>query len=200
MFTTVITVLDLIGVFVFALSGALAASKKKMDIFGYVVIALLPAVGGGTLRDLILDTPVFWINQPVYLFVAAIAGVITFVAPSAIERRTSFIAWADAVGLSLFCVLGASKALALSGNLTIAVTMGVTTAVAGGIIRDVVTNEVPLVLHKEIYATAAFIGALVFCLLVVSTGNETIALLIGGTSAFAIRAAALYFGLSLPAR
>ncbi|MFT4635025.1 MAG: putative membrane protein YeiH [Arenicella sp.] len=196
----VLFIADLLGVFVFALSGALAAARKKMDIFGYMVLAVLPAVGGGTVRDLILNTSVFWVEQSVYILVAVGAGVITFLVSVRVGQRYTVLEWADAIGLSLFCVLGASKALSLTGDPVLAVTLGVVTAVVGGILRDVVCNEVPLILKREIYATAAMIGALAYCLGVGLSISEELSLLIGGVSAFSVRSMALIFGWSLPIR
>jgi uncharacterized membrane protein YeiH len=197
---SVLFIADLLGVFVFALSGALAAARKQMDIFGYMVLAVLPAVGGGTVRDLILNTSVFWVEQSVYILVAVGAGVITFLVSVRVGQRYTVLEWADAIGLSLFCVLGASKALTLTGDPVLAVTLGVVTAVVGGILRDVVCNEIPLILKREIYATAAMVGALVYCLGVGLSISEELSLLIGGVSAFAVRSMALIFGWSLPIR
>jgi len=191
---------DLMGVFVFALSGALAAARKQMDVFGYMVLAVLPAVGGGTIRDLVLNTTVFWVDQSVYILVAIGAGILTFLISVRVGKRYTVLEWADAIGLSLFCVLGASKAFALTNDPVVAVTLGVVTAVAGGILRDVVCNEIPLILKREIYATAAMIGAVVYCLCIVTQLNEEISLLCGGISAFLVRSMALIFGWSLPTR
>ena len=187
-------VFDLAGVFVFALTGALAANRAKMDIFGHIVMATLPAVGGGTLRDLILDTPVFWINAPIYIWLIIAAAALIYTFPPKLGRRMTVLEWADAIGLALFCVLGASKAYALTQNITISVMMAAVTASAGGMIRDVVANEVPLILQKEIYATAALAGGLVYCVTVSSGGPQTVALAMGGVSAFIIRGCALVFG------
>jgi uncharacterized membrane protein YeiH len=148
-----IYLLDLFGVFVFAISGAMAADRRRMDLFGFIVIALLPALGGGTLRDIIIDAPVFWLSDPTYLLMSLTAAVLTFVAANAIVRAGQWLVWADAVGLSLFCVLGAAKTLALGHDPVIAMMMGVITAVVGGIVRDVVCNEVPLILRQDVYAT-----------------------------------------------
>lgn len=191
---------DLAGVFVFALTGALAANRSKMDIFGHIVMATLPAIGGGTLRDLILDAPVFWLSAPIYIWLILAAAVLVYAFPPRIGRRMTVLEWADAIGLSLFCVMGASKAYALTQNITISVMMAVVTASAGGMIRDVVANEVPLILQKEIYATAALAGGLVFCLAYSFGAPQTAALAIGGATAFIIRGCALIFGWSLPTR
>lgn len=195
---TLILLLDLLGVFVFGLSGALAAARKKMDVFGYVVLALLPAVGGGTVRDLILNTSVFWVEQSTYIIVAIIAGLTVFFFSVKVGQRYNALKWADALGLSLFCVLGTAKALSLSGDPVVAVTMGVVTAVVGGILRDVICNEIPLILKREVYATAAFSGSVMYCLLMQFFNMPVLSLIIGGVCAFSVRALALIYHWSLP--
>jgi uncharacterized membrane protein YeiH len=192
--------LDLLAVFVFALSGAMAADRRRMDLFGFVVIALLPALGGGTLRDVIIDAPVFWLTDPAYLLVSLLAAVLTFVAANLIHRAGQWLVWADAVGLSLFCVLGAAKALALGHSGVIAIVMGVMSAVVGGIIRDVVCNELPLILRQDVYATAAFAGATGYVALVGAGVASQTAIWIGAAVCFAVRGAALTWNLSLPRR
>lgn len=193
-----IDILDPAGVFIFAITGALAANRNGMDIFGHIVLAMLPAVGGGTLRDLILDAPVFWLDQRIYVYLAIAAAIFIYLCPPRMGKRLTVLEWADAVGLALFCVLGASKTLALTGSVTIAVTMGIITAAAGGMMRDIVCNEIPLILNKEIYATAALIGGLIYCLIAITTGQESIALIAGGAAAFIVRGCAIIFGWSLP--
>lgn len=188
--------LNYLGVFVFAMSGALLAGRKQMDVFGFIVLALMPAIGGGTLRDLALDVPVFWIADHNYLYLTLSAALLTFAAHRRLEKITRILSWFDAVGLSVFCVLGAAKALAITGSATIAVMMGVVTAVAGGIIRDTVANDVPLVLRHEIYATAAFLGALVFVLL--ANWNVPFAQWLGIAVALVARSLGIAKGLSLP--
>lgn len=197
---TPLLIFDLAGVFVFALSGALAAARKQMDIFGYMVLAVLPAVGGGTVRDLVLNTEVFWVGQSIYILVAVGAGILTYLVSIRVGQRYIVLEWADAIGLSLFCVLGASKALALTNDPVLAVTLGVVTAVVGGILRDVVCAEIPLILKREIYATAALAGAVIYCLGIYFGLAEGIALLCGGLAAFCVRSMALVFGWSLPIR
>ncbi|GHA20133.1 membrane protein [Arenicella chitinivorans] len=195
-----VLILDLLGVFVFGLSGALAAARKEMDIFGYVVLALLPAIGGGTVRDLILNTSVFWIDQSIYILVAASAGVVVYFFSVRVGQRYNVLKWADALGLSLFCVMGAAKALTLTHDPVIAVTMGVVTAVVGGILRDVICNEIPLILKREIYAVAAFVGSAVYCMATAFSLSSLISMLLGGTCAFIVRALAIRHHWTLPVR
>ncbi len=157
--------LDYAGVFVFAASGALLASRKNMDVFGMLVLALLPAVGGGTVRDLLLDVPVFWIEDNTYVFITMAAVVLVFTAQKLITQRERLLMWADAIGLAVFCVLGTAKATSVGTTMPVAVIMGVITAVVGGMLRDVVANEIPYILQREIYATAALAGAVSFVVL-----------------------------------
>jgi uncharacterized membrane protein YeiH len=192
--------LDLFGVFVFALSGALAADRRGMDLFGFIAIGLLPAIGGGTVRDIVLDAPVFWVQDQIYLWLIVAAGMLTFLSAPLIRRVERSLLWADAIGLSVFCVAGAAKALALSGSPSIAVAMGVVTAVLGGIIRDVVCNDIPLILRQDIYATAAFAGALTYVVLTLLGLDGTFSLWSGAAVCFVVRASALIWGWSLPRR
>ena len=192
--------LDFFGVFVFALSGALAADRRGMDLFGFVVIAFFPAVGGGTVRDIVLGVPVFWVQDSIYLWLILSAALLTFLAARQIRRVERWLLWADAVGLSVFCVTGAAKALEVTGSVVIAVAMGVVTAVLGGIIRDTVCNEIPLVLRQDIYATAAFAGALGFVGLM-ALGLPLVACLwMGALTCFLVRSSAIIWGWSLPNR
>lgn len=194
-----LTYFDLAGVFVFAISGALAAARKDMDLFGFFVLALMPAVGGGTLRDLVLGEPVFWMEGTLSIWVGLLAALLTFLFARMLESRMKWLIWADAAGLALFCVVGAEKALAVSGSSLVAVMLGVATGVAGGIIRDVICNEIPFVLKDgELYATAAFAGAGAFCLLHFIGVDGSMALWVSMAFAFACRAGAIVWGWKLP--
>lgn len=191
--------LDLAGVAVFAASGAIVAGRKRMDVFGVLVLATATALGGGTLRDLVLDvTPVSWVAQPVYLATAAAAAVVTM----ATRRIWSLLARpyvvADAIGLACFCVLGAERAASAGAGETVTVVMGVVTAVAGGMIRDVLAGEVPLVLRRELHATAALAGALTYRLAHGLGVPSPLGAVLGMGVALGLRLAALRFGLSLP--
>jgi uncharacterized membrane protein YeiH len=184
---TALQIADSIGVFVFALSGGMLASRKGMDFFGILVISLLPAIGGGTLRDLLLDRQVFWLVQSHTILIALAGGTVSAILGERIARFKTLI-WLDAMGLALFCVIGAQAAYALGYGPVVIVMMGTITASFGGLLRDVVCNEVPLILREDIYATAALIGALVFWLGLTIGLSVTLAMIAGGIVAFIIRA------------
>ncbi len=189
---------DRIGVFVFALSGGIAAARKEMDLFGVLVLAFLTAVGGGTLRDLILDAPVFWLADTLSLGLSAAGGLVAFSLWKPIDAFRP-LRWADAAGLALFSVAGAAKAAGLGHSFVIVLIMGTMTASAGGLLRDVVANRVPmLLLPGELYATAALLGAGVYGALHGAGVSDTPAFAAGMAAAFALRAAAIVFKWSLP--
>jgi len=192
--------LDLFGIVVFALSGALMAGRYKLDPFGVVVLASVTAIGGGTIRDIILDTTVFWVANPIYLYVILVTAVLTIIIirrPKLIPKR--FLLIADAFGLALFAVLGTEKALSLGVPVTVAVIMGTITGVAGGMIRDVLCNVIPMILRQEIYATAAILGGSLFALFQYLGWPEDIALITAIVGALSLRLAAIYWRVSLPA-
>src|SRR3954470_11491355 len=161
-------VFEHIGVAVSAITGILAAKNKRVDLFGVLVLALVTALGGGTLRDLILGARPFWTEDVSFVFGACGAATATFLAARFWEMPGLLLLVADACGLALFTVIGAERALAFGAANTVAVVLGVMTGVAGGMIRDVLTGEIPLVFRAGIYlyATAALCGALAFVLLV----------------------------------
>ncbi|HEV7283481.1 MAG TPA: trimeric intracellular cation channel family protein [Kaistia sp.] len=191
--------LDLIGVFVFAVTGALAASRRQLDLVGFVFLAAMTGVGGGTIRDVILGaTPVFWITQPAPVVLCALTGVIVFFLAPFVEYRYRLLLWADAIGIAGYCVMGAARALNAGASPFGAVVMGVVTATFGGIIRDIVTGEPSVLLRKEIYVTATVVGAALFVL----TSDLGLpfwpAAFLGAICAFIVRAGALIFGWTLP--
>jgi uncharacterized membrane protein YeiH len=193
--------LDLAGIAVFAVSGALVASRKRLDAVGFVVVAAVTGLGGGTLRDVLLGRgPVFWLRAPEPLAVCAGAALLVFFTAHLVESRFRALLWADAVGLSLFAVAGAETALLAGADPWAAALLGVVSACFGGIVRDVVCGEVPLILRREIYLTAAGAGAAAFVALRVLGGlGREAAIPAGVAVAFGIRGAALLRGWSLPA-
>ena len=183
---------------VFAISGALVASRKCLDPVGFALVATVTGIGGGTLRDLLLGQAVFWVNQPNYVILCVVLALIVYFLAPHIEYRYRALLWADALGLSLFSVLGASLAKDAGFDGIIVVVMGVLTATFGGLIRDVLCGEIPLILRKEIYATAALSGALVFSWLNAQPLPYPSAELGGIFACFIVRALGLGHGLSLP--
>jgi uncharacterized membrane protein YeiH len=170
-----------------------------MDIFGYCVLALMPAVGGGTLRDIIIDrVPVFWISDNRYVAVAIIAALIVFFTSYKPGSRRQILVWMDALGLALFAALGTEISLHHDTGPLVAIMLGVTTAVTGGMIRDVICNEIPLILSREIYATAAFATALVYVIGDSVGLVEQLSLGLAVAAGFTIRALAIVYDWSLP--
>jgi len=191
--------LEMAGTAAFAVSGALAASRKNMDIFGFCVLALMPAVGGGTIRDILIDrVPVFWISDNRYVAVAIIAALIVFFTSYKPGSRRRILVWMDALGLALFAALGTEICLQHQTGPLVAIMLGVTTAVTGGMIRDIICNEIPLILSREIYATAAFVAAVCYVLADKAGLSEQVALVIAVLAGFAIRALAITYNWSLP--
>lgn len=197
-FDALVLLLDWVGVAVFAASGALVASRKRMDVVGFALLATVTGIGGGTVRDLLLGRPVFWIDAPAPLVTCvAVAALVFFVAP-AVASRLRLLLWLDAAGLALFAVTGTERALAAGAPPTVAVTMGVITATFGGVIRDVLGGESPAILSREIYATAALAAAAAFAALAALHVPREAALAVGVLAGFAVRGLALARGWSLP--
>jgi uncharacterized membrane protein YeiH len=195
----VIELLNYFGVVVFAVSGALAAARARMDLVGFALLGIVTGIGGGSLRDILLgQLPVFWIEQPQYIVLCVVASTVTFFSVPKIASRLRLLLWADAVGLALFAVLGAQTALAADAPLIIAALLGVVSAAFGGIIRDIICRETPLVLLKEIYVTAALIGALLYVCLIELSVAPGLAMLAGFGATFGVRGLALIYHWSLP--
>jgi uncharacterized membrane protein YeiH len=161
-FPYLLQALDYVGIAVFAATGALAASRKQLDIVAFIFFATVTATGGGTLRDILLDVPVFWIRNPVYLAIPLGVAVLVYFTAHLVESRYRILLWADAIGLAAYAVVGAAKTLSVGASIGDALMLGVLTACFGGVIRDVLAGEPSVILRRELYITAAFAGALVF--------------------------------------
>lgn len=189
---------DFIGVGVFAVSGALAAGRKSLDLLGVVVIAMVTAIGGGTIRDVLLDRGVFWMAEPAYLYVILAAALLTIGYTRWLRPPDRALAIADALGLALFTISGAQIAEQAGHPGVVVVIMGTITGVAGGMIRDILTAEIPLILRRgQIYATAAIAGAVIYLLLQDVIGSD-IAALTGMAIVASLRIAAIIWNLALP--
>lgn len=191
---------DLFGVAVFAISGALVAGRKSMDLFGVLVIAIVTALGGGTLRDAILDNhPVPWIANELYILVAVLAalGTVLWVRLTRPIHEIGLLI-ADAFGLAIFTVIGTQVALDQQVPISAAMIMGVMTGVAGGVMRDIICNEIPLIFQREIYATASIAGSLVYILLHQLNTTSNLDITLAVLTVLGIRLAAIRWHLALP--
>jgi len=196
---TIIYGLDLLGTFAFAISGALVASKKDFDLFGVIIIAFVTAVGGGMLRDVLINAhPINWIGDLNYIWVILSAVLFTFLFKSKIAPLSKTMFLFDTIGIGVFTVLGLQKGLNYELPYIVALIMGMVSAVFGGVIRDVLTNEVPLIFKKEIYASACLSGGLVYLLSSKFIEVEWISFVIGTLTVIIIRSIAVRYHLELP--
>jgi len=189
---------DVLAAVVFAVSGALVASRKGMDVVGFMWLAVTTGVGGGTVRDLILDVPVFWVQNPVHVAACLLTAVVMhFVAPL-VESRYRTLLWFDAFGLALVTVAGTVKALDAGAPALVAIAMGVVTGSLGGIIRDTLGHVPSVLLRHEIYVTASVLGACAYVLLGAFGSGRPTAMIAGFLVTFGVRGLAIKFGWSLP--
>ena len=191
--------LDLVGVAVFAVSGVLAARDRGLDLLGVIVIAAITAIGGGTLRDLLLNRyPIFWITNAQYLTVIIASALLTVAYVRVRPPPGKALLVADAVGLALFALSGAQVAEAAQCPAIIVVLMGAMTGVAGGVLRDVITAQVPLILRRDIYATAAIVGVALYLVLQALGLQRSAAFGVGMAMVIALRLLAIHWGFQLP--
>ncbi|MDH6230724.1 putative membrane protein YeiH [Mesorhizobium soli] len=195
---TILQLLDYAGVAVFAATGALAASRKQLDIIGFLFLGSITGIGGGTFRDLILGKPVFWVGNPAYVLVCACIAVLVFFTAHLVESRYKLLLWLDAVGLSAYAAMGAAKGLDASGSPTVAIVMGMLTATFGGILRDLLAGEPSVLLRPEVYVSAALIGASVFTFADLLGAPVSVSAPLAFAAAFLVRGGALKFGWSFP--
>ncbi|WP_298802845.1 trimeric intracellular cation channel family protein [uncultured Lentibacter sp.] len=195
-----LALLDYASVFIFALTGALAASRAQLDLIGFAFLASLTAVGGGTLRDLLLDrNPVFWIAQPEHIAIACGAAGLIFFTAHLFESRARLLLWLDALALGVAVAAGVGVAMALGHGAPVVLLMGVMTGTFGGLMRDVVANEVPMVLRQgELYVSAAFGGAVVALLAASVSAAPLVVLGSCVVSTVVLRAGSIAFGWRLP--
>jgi len=195
----IIYLLDLVGTFVFAISGIRIASRTNMDIFGASVVGFVTAIGGGTVRDLLLDShPITWMADMTYPVVILAAVPFTFLVGKKLDNYSKTIFIFDTIGIALFTIIGMEKALSFGLNPFIAGMMGMISAVVGGITRDVLCREVPLIFRKEIYATACLAGAVIFYLCIEINLPENLNYLITTAVIITIRTVSIKWNLSLP--
>jgi len=191
--------LDLLGTVAFAASGALAGVRRRMDLLGVIVLGIVTATGGGVMRDVLLnDTPPFCFKNELYLYLSVAASVVVFLTPRSFERMNRAMLLLDALGLGTFLVIGTSKALNFHLGFMGAVIMGVMTGTAGGLVRDLLSNQIPLILQREIYASACVAGGALFYFLHEAGVSSSLNLTLSAAVVIAIRCAALVRGWQLP--
>lgn len=195
---TFVQIIEFFGTFAFAISGIRLASAKQFDWFGAYVVGLVTAIGGGTIRDVLLDVTPFWMTNPVYLICSALAlfWVVVFGKQLVHLHNTFFIF--DSIGLALFTVVGVEKTIALGFPLWVAIVIGRITGAAGGVIRDIFINEIPLIFRKEIYAMACIVGGLVFWGCSFMNLDSMLIQCISGFSVFLTRILAVKYNICLP--
>lgn len=196
--TEILRGLDLLSAIVFAITGALVASRKELDLVGFLWFGVLTGVGGGTLRDLLLGVPVFWVVDPTPIALCLAASAVLHFTAHGLSSRYRLILWLDAAGMALVAVAGAAKSLDAGVGALVAIVMGVITASVGGIVRDLLGQEPSIVLRREIYVTAAALGASIFVLVESTFHLREISMASGLVAAFTLRGLALRFDLSLP--
>lgn len=195
----IIYALDIAGTFAFAISGALIASKKDFDLFGVIIIAFVTAVGGGMLRDILIDAhPINWIGDLNYIWTILIAVFFTFLFKSKIAPLGKTLFLFDTIGIGVFTLLGLQKGLTYDLHPFIALIMGMTSAVMGGVLRDVLTNEVPLIFKKEIYASACLLGGVVYLISSEFIATEWVSFILGVITIIISRLIAVKYHLELP--
>ncbi len=193
-----VQILDFIGTFAFAISGIRLASAKRFDWFGAYVVGFATAIGGGTIRDVLLDVTPAWMLDPMYLICTAFAMFFVILFGKYLIKLNNTFFLFDSIGLALFTVVGFGKSLALGYPCWIAIIMGSITGAAGGVIRDVFINEIPLIFRKEIYAMACVVGGLVYWLCLKMEFDSYIAQIAGGITVFLTRILAVKYQITLP--
>ena len=198
-FAPLLTALDLAASVSFAATGALVASRKQLDLIGFMWLAVITGVGGGTLRDLMLGLPVFWVVDPTPVIACLITAVVVHFTAHFMDRRYRYLLWLDAFGLALVAVAGCAKATDAGAGALVAIVMGVVTASAGGIIRDTLGQEPSIIFRREIYVAAAALGAGGYLLALEVGLTRDISALVGFGLALLLRLLALGFNWSMPA-
>ena len=195
---TFLEIIDFVGTFAFAISGIRLASAKRFDWFGAYVVGAATAIGGGTLRDVMLDVPVFWMHDGFYLSCTALALLWVIIFRKYLIRMHSTFFIFDAVGLALFTIVGIQKTIDCGLPIWVGIVMGTMTGAAGGVIRDVLINEVPLIFRKEIYAMACVVGGLIFGLFHLLDMPSIVTHLACGIAVFMTRVLAVKYQICLP--
>lgn len=199
MYSNFLNLIDILGTFAFAVSGGLSAMERKLDVFGVLIISFVTAIGGGTIRDILVgNLPVNWLQNETTIQVILISACITLLFGSFLKQLNTALTLFDALGLGLFTIIGLEIGLAKGFSAGICIALGTISACFGGVLRDVLLNKVPLIFEREIYALACIIGGLVYYFLKQSAMNDDTAKIICILLIFLIRVIAVKFQLSLP--
>ena len=196
--TMFLFIAELLGTIACAISGIRLAANKNFDWFGAYIVGLVTAIGGGTLRDLLLDIPVFWMHSGWYLGVTALSLLTVILFRNILVTQNRLLFMFDSIGLAMFCVIGIQKSLANDYPMWVAITMGVITGAFGGVIRDILLNEEPLIFRKDIYATACLFGAVVYWLILALGGSPVMQQSACAASIIILRILTLRYNLQLP--
>lgn len=192
-------ILDLLGTSAFAISGALAAMNRRLDLFGIFIIAFVTAIGGGTIRDILIDnTPVTWMENTIYIYLIGIVTIIAIIFRTQLDRLKKSLFLFDSIGLGIFTITGVEMGIQNGLNPIISITLGAMTGTFGGVIRDILCNEIPVIFRKEIYATASIMGGLAFILLYELNLNQDVIYLVTSLTVILMRIMAVKFKISLP--
>ncbi|MTI17798.1 trimeric intracellular cation channel family protein [Rhodobacteraceae bacterium RKSG542] len=191
-------VLDLVGVAVFAVTGGLVAARLRQDFIAFLFFCTLTGIGGGTMRDLLLGVPVFWVENETYIYVCFVVTIFMWYFSHWVETWGKPLRWFDAIGLAAYCVMGSAKALSVGDVYSVAVMMGVCTATVGGIVRDIVAGQPSVLSQRDIYVSAAFMGSCTYVASVAVGLSDNIGVILGFCVALVLRGGALLFDWTLP--
>ncbi|HMR15780.1 MAG TPA: trimeric intracellular cation channel family protein [Mariniflexile sp.] len=192
-------IVEILGTFAFAISGVLVALEKRMDVFGVLIIAFVTSVGGGTVRDILIGfTPVTWMVNMIYVYAILAATVFAIIFRKRIDYLRTSLFLFDTIGIGLYTVVGVEKGVAIGLHPIICISLGTITACFGGVIRDILCNEIPVIFRKEVYATACIVGGITYFLLRKLPIDNNVVFIISGSVVIIIRLIAVKFKISLP--
>jgi uncharacterized membrane protein YeiH len=193
------TIIDVLGTVAFAISGVLVAMEKKLDVFGVFIIAFVTAVGGGTLRDVLIgNTPVSWMKEPLYILIILLSVIAAILFSGRLKYFSKSLFLFDTIGIGLYTMVGIEKGLNADLLPVICIALGTMTASFGGVLRDILCNEIPVIFRKEIYATVCILGGSIYFLLMQFPIDSTIAYIVAIISIIVMRILAVRFKISLP--
>lgn len=195
---SVFLIIDILGTIAFSVSGALTAMKKRMDLFGIFIIAFVTSVGGGTLRDLLLDANITWMRDLTFVYVIAITTILAIIFRKKLNYVRKSLFLFDTIGIALYTMVGIEKGIASGLPALICIALGTMTACFGGVIRDILCNEIPVIFRKNIYATACILGGIFYFLLLKTSLTENWIVIISGSIVITVRLLAVTFNWSLP--